>query len=780
MKRRMLRRDFSRNKAITTTLFLFILLAALLISLAAALITQLFGAMDNLFVQSAIPHFVQMHNGETDHNAIADFAAGNDLVSGHQTVEMLNVPGQYIVLGDSGQTQASSVMEIAFVTQNENFDYLLDTAGDVAAVAAGQVGVPVYFMQENDLQIGDTVQVDCGDIQLSLTISCFVRDAMMNPSVVTSKRFLINEADYLTIQNTTGTSEYLIEFMLTDVSQAGTFEQQYIASVLPQNGTALTYPLFQLLGGMSDGLVAAVLILIGLLLVLVVMLCLRYTIMGAMEEDTREIGIMKAIGLSARGIRSLYMTKYTILSMMACAAGFLVSIPAQNILTGNITLYMGAAPGTVWNYLLPLIASAFVTLLVYFIVRVVLRRLRRLTSVDALRTGTTRALPTGRRRISLRKQRKGRVNRFLAIQDVWLHLKSYGLLCFIFAVCAFLAITPMNIYSTISAPQFINYMGAGISDLRIDIQNNGDMAGEYARVLEHLEQDEDIWQYAAFVTGTFPVMDAAGNWTTLKVESGDFTAFPVEYTEGSSPQTDTEIALSAMNAEELDVRVGDTITLLVADRQRDMTVCGIYQDVTNGGLTAKAHLPVHEADALWYVVSVSMRQDVDVAEKQDEYSTLFSGSRVMDMADYLNQTLGSITSQIGLAAILAVVVALILGILITAMFFTMLLAKDAGQSAIMKSLGFTNRDLNTQYLLRALAVLLAGIVSGTLAAGVLGQKLAGLLLATMGASHISFVVNPFISYLLIPALLVCGVGITCVISSSAAGKNLALRPLLTE
>ncbi|CAM5707299.1 Peptide ABC transporter permease OS=Lysinibacillus sphaericus OX=1421 GN=LS41612_16905 PE=4 SV=1 [Lysinibacillus sphaericus] len=61
--------------------------------------------------------------------------------------------------------------------------------------------------------------------------------------------------------------------------------------------------------------------------------------------------------------------------------------------------------------------------------------------------------------------------------------------------------------------------------------------------------------------------------------------------EGNAPKEDGEIALSYANASKdgLDKKVGDTVIVKVAGAlKRILTVSGIYQDITNGGKTAKA------------------------------------------------------------------------------------------------------------------------------------------------------------------------------------------------
>lgn len=772
MNRRILWQDLKWNKTVTSTLFLFMVLAALLIASASSMAAELLGSVGSLFEQSKAPHFVQMHSGDINQSQIDAFTSAHEQIIGQQTVEMLNVAGKDITLGRGNNTEADSVMEIAFVEQNPDFDFLINLSGQKASVSKGEVGVPVYYMQQNQLQVGDTIRINCGNSFLELTITCFVRDVQMNPSIVTSKRFLINGDDYQTIKNTAGTSEYLIEFLLKDSADVGTFEQQYANSGLPKSDTAVTYTLYQMLNALSDGLVIAVIILIGLLLIFISMLCLRYVILGALEEDVREIGIMKAVGLNNKDIRGIYTRKYMAMAGLSVLLGYLLSYPVQKILLKNITLYMGMSRRTVWNYLIPLIGSILVFLIILTTVRIILRRLKRLTVIESLNLGLAAGGPKRKRQMRLRRSPVKNVNLFMGLQDIWLNLKSYLLLGFTYIVCVFLAITPVNLYTTLSSPDFVTYMGAGISDIRIDIQSEHPQI-TYEKIAETLSADPDIEQYTAFVTGTCQALNSLGEFITIKVETGDFSIFPVTYMDGRAPESEQEIALSAMNAEELGKNIGDTLVVASRGQETEMMVCGLYQDVTNGGKTAKTLLPADKNNILWYVINIDTKKETDIEAKKAEYTQLFQEARTLDMEDYLSQTLGAVTGQVRLAALCAVIISILIGILITAMFFRMILARDASQIGIMKNLGFSRKDFIFQYVSRAFLVFLAALFIGTLGVWGIGQNLAGLLFSMMGASKVTFIVNPLLSYLLCPALLAFCIIATAFLCSRSIGRKKA-------
>ena len=88
----------------------------------------------------------------------------------------------------------------------------------------------------------------------------------------------------------------------------------------------------------------------------------------------------------------------------------------------------------------------------------------------------------------------------------------------------------------------------------------------------------------------------------------------------------------------------------------------------------------------------------------------------------------------------------------------------------MKAIGYTTRDIRMQFASRSVFVLLVGVVTGTLLANTLGQSLAGQAIAYVGASSFSFTINPVLSYLLSPLLVLSFVMIATVAGTAGLGQ----------
>ncbi|MFB8736306.1 FtsX-like permease family protein [Bacillus sp. SL00103] len=65
---------------------------------------------------------------------------------------------------------------------------------------------------------------------------------------------------------------------------------------------------------------------------------------ASIEEDEREIGILKVLGIPLRRIKQLYVGKYALLACVGCIAGYGLTLIFGDIFTANIQRYMGIQP----------------------------------------------------------------------------------------------------------------------------------------------------------------------------------------------------------------------------------------------------------------------------------------------------------------------------------------------------------------------------------------------------------------------------------------------------
>lgn len=514
----------------------------------------------------------------------------------------------------------------------------------------------------------------------------------------------------------------------------------------------------------------AVILLISVLVVVIAFMCIRFTLLAKIEDDYREIGVMKAIGLRISDMKKIYLAKYEAIAAVGSILGYALSLMFKNMLLENIRLYMGESENSSFATALGIIGILLVFLAIIAYVSGVLRRFRKISAAEAIRFGISQEKSTGAKRVCLNKNKLLNTNLFLGIKDVLSRKRLYATMLAVLVISAFIIIVPQNLYNTISSTSFIKYMGIGNYDIRLDIQQTDQISKKAAVALEYMNSDSSISKYTILTTKTFKTKMEDGSEENIKIELGDHSIFPIEYTDGRAPTVENEIALSALNADEMSKKVGDTITVIMKGKENKLTVSGIYSDITNGGKTAKAVFTDHSENIMWSVICAKLSDKTLVDETISKYADRFTFAKISNIDEFVKQTFGSTIKSVEKASFAAISIALVITILVTLLFMKMLVAKDRYSIAIMKALGFTNSDITVQYGSRAFFVSMIGIIAGTLLANTLGEMLAGAVISSFGATSFSFSINPLTAYVLCPLLMICSVLITTIIGTSGVGK----------
>ena len=715
MKARILCNDLKGNPMLAVTTWLFMAISAFLFALTCFLAIRLLGSMDTLMDAAQTPDFLQMHAGQIDEAALVRFADEQEQVRDYQTLRFLNLENSTMVLG--GQSLADSTQDNGVSVQSERFDYLVDLQNHVIEeVRRGEIYVPVCYRQKYGLNAGETAQI--GDV--SFTIAGFLRDSQMNAMMASSKRFLVSAGDYELLKSA-GSEEYLIEFLLQEGTDGGAFATKYTDAGLPANGPAITKPLIRMMNALSDGMMILVILLVSVVLLLISMLCIRFTLLTQLEADQKEIGMLKAIGMPKEEIRNLYFLKFLALSFLGAGCGLGFAFASKGALSDGMRELYGASENG-WLECLAAFAGAGLTEGVLLLaVRRTLKRTEKLSAVEAL---------TGQHRGS--KQRN-------------LPAPQYLIVALVITLGIFLMILPQNILSTISSSQFVTYMGIGDGEIRLDIRQTEDIAGKAEQVEKLLAKENAVDRFAVLQTLSCRAVLPDGSYAALQVEQGDHTVFPVSYAKGAAPKGENEIALSYLCAEELGFSLGDTLLLLTEKAPQEYTVCGIYSDITNGGKTAKAALLPGGGTPMWSVFYVSLKEGVPRNQWLPGWTRILSdrgiSARAVDIQEYVTDTYGQTIQEIRKAAWAAVLAAALVMFVVVLLFTRLLVAEDRYDISLRKALGFTGRDIKGLYFLQFLPVLLAGILAGIASGNLLGKQLAGVFLKALGATGFRFLID---------------------------------------
>lgn len=491
-----------------------------------------------------------------------------------------------------------------------------------------------------------------------------------------------------------------------------------------------------------------ILVLISLMVLLISLVCIRFMLLTKMEDEKKEVGLLKAVGIPKKEIRAMFIRRYVILTGIGTGVGFLTSL----LVSRPLSEQMRKLYGTGENGIKVLLIAAFgAVVLAGVILLYLFRLLKKLNEMTAIQVLAGQC-DTGR--------------------------KKDGMFCIflVAAIVVFLMLVPANLYSTMSSERFVTYMGIGNSQIRMDIRQTEDISGKQENLRELLEQDERVEKFSMFQTSQIPAQLSDGEMRNLLVEQGDHTIFPVSYSKGKAPVKAGEIALSSLLAQDMNLDVGDTVSLKPGNSYEDYVICGIYSDITNGGKSAKVNsyiqydspqsFPHGSAQSfpydspqdfshsspqiMWSIVYLTLDPEASQEEWRKDYQ--IEGVEIADIHDHIEGTYGQTLSQIGKVSVMIKLVAALIMILVIALFLRLLVAKERIQISMKKAMGFVSGGIRNTYLVRAARYMIPGILVGMVLGNFAGEQLCGMALQSLGADGFRFVVNPWEAVCIIPAL----------------------------
>lgn len=734
--------ELRRSPGSSLLVVIAVALASALAGLGAVVGAQLVASGGVLFEQARVPHLVQMHAGPIDRRALERFASGHPEVSRLATHELVGLDVTRLEL-TPGASEANSTTEYSVTVQHDGMDLILGLDGTPARVAVGEVGVPVDIALDRGIRVGDPVTLD----GRTYRVGALVRDALMGSPLASSRRLLVHAADLDALRSGSPLVEWLIEFELTDPAQAPRVADAYLTAGLPAKGPTVDLATLLLMGGLADGLAAAVMLLLAGLVGLIAALVLSLTVRTAVAQERRSIGVLRAIGLPRRAIRRLVLTRHLALVAVGAAIGAGVAMALTPSVTESLRVRLGGDVSRL-ALTMPWVLALLMGVIGWSLARGALNPALRGSARAAMRGETGR--PAGRRRVRTRgAPTMARVALARARRAPLDHLT---LAAVVFAA-TLLAALPLGLRATLASPTFLTSTGLASSDLRIDLKQDADLPNRLAEVERALASDPQVARHTTLRTARIPSRTPDGAWTGMNVTSGDHQAFPLAYLTGRAPLHSGEIALSELNADTYAAVVGGTVTVRLGGRETPLSVVGVYRDITNGGRGAQATLDASEGVPLWTVVHAELKPGVSPTGAVDQYAALAAPARVTDVETARADLFGPLERGATLVAAGAVGVASALTAMLSALVLRLFLAQDRGRRAVVQAIGAPLARVRVEYAYRVLGPELAGVSAGVIAAPLLGSALMSLVGRPFGAATLPLTVDPITVGILLPSLL---------------------------
>ncbi|WP_281550043.1 FtsX-like permease family protein [Murimonas intestini] len=770
MLQRILKKDMKRRKSVNIILFIFITLASVFLSSSVNNILVVSSAVDYYMDRAAVPEVSLFTAGTDEEQEINDWIENEGpLVRSYESGILVILAEKSITLERGGIETSfnSNGASIYLGTSDADHCKVFDENGKSFSLNKGEIAMTSGVMERNGLEPGDKIRIAEGSVDKEFTVRLSTKDAGFGNDMAGMTRLIVSESDF-TMYKLKPEAD-LLGMYYVDTDGAADFvrelNDQGFLSVM-NSVTRATYAMAY----SFDMVMASLLILIGICLILIAMLVLRFTLVFTIEEDYREIGIMKAVGMKGFAIKKLYLIKYLVLVASGSIIGLAASVPASSMMVKGVSknMIMEDAGANLW---VNIICTLLIILLVMLFCYCCTNRLNKVSAIAAIRGGQTGERYSGRGGIRLHRRSRMPVAVFLGINDMLSHVRRYLVMIITFGISFVLITIPLNTINTMKSSEMASKFcldpdsAVYVKDIEKQGEGSFKSSKDLIEGMERVRSELKDAGYDAELTGIpiyFLQYEQAGKTGKSKIATvqalGPNTGF-MTYQEGSAPVLENEIAFSKDIMKENGWEIGDSIEAAINGKEEKFIITGIYSDYTQLGRSARMN-PVMDCSNeimfdYWSII-VDMDTDSSQSEMAEELNKLFPDYGWSDAQEVIDRNVGGI--QQSLQEMMIPMTALLCAIimLITFLMERLFIVREKGEIAMMKSIGYRNGYIRLWQILRMIWAAVISMAAAVPLSLLANHFVLRPIFAIMGA-ELKIQVIPWQVYGVYPGILMAGI-----------------------
>lgn len=766
MYARILKKDLKRKRTMNVILLLFVVLAGTFISSSVNNIITVRNAIDDYFEKAGAPDFVAATMEKMGGRPISEILDGIEVVEGYQCEPMIYLNGDTIFYEGEKDHMESVSTPMLIAVEEAKMKYF-DTVNDqvLEQVEPGEIYVVDKFFQGNNFAVGDTLEICLGDVSRSFRIAGSFKDAIGGSRMMGFTRFIVSEEDFeLFLEDPLVATMYTGNMIYLD-----TMDEERLSQELNDNSSGIVFTSSTERLKMSyvmDMVVAGVLLVVSICLILIAFVVLHFVISFTISEEYREIGVMKAIGISDLRIRSFYMIKYLMIAVLGAVIGFFASIPFGDMMLQTVSQSMVVDRGG--NRMINLLSSVLLILIILGFCYGCTGKIKKFTPVDAIRSGTT----------GERFQKKGllRLNRshlhptvFLAANDVCSSPRRFGVVTLVFGLSMSLVLILVITVSTLQSDALVTSFGILETDVYYvneGFQKQFMVEDGRTALVQELERMETTLRDHGIPAEC--MVEAAMNLTlvyedkvhrTQVLQGVGTKADQYTYYEGTPPQNSREIALTLTTAEQLGAEIGDTVILCQAEGDQEYVITAYFQSMNNMGEGARLHESA-QADFRqvmgFFPFQIRFTDDPDSSEIKDRMEVIkeiYDTDTVYSAGEYVERLVG-VAGTLNRVKFLVLLVVLIIILFVTVLMERSFIAKEQGEIAILKAMGFRSGTIIAWHSIRFGIVSVIATMLSLLLIRPLTELSVGPVFRMMGAEFgVKYEILPLEVYVIYPCIV---------------------------
>lgn len=709
---RILKKDLKRRKTMNVILLLFVVLAAMFAAAAVNNIDAVTGGVEHFFNEAGVKDvFV---NAPYDSQLDAELAAlpsTRSVAIEHQLTVLESTHFRY-----EGKKLANFTNTAKLITAAEMPIRYFDSGNKVITeVEKGGFYCTTVFTTDLDVNIGDEFELTLGDTVKTLKYLGHFKGAIYGTQQADFPFLLLNDEDFKDYEKESASriwADKVIHIETGNVQEVEDCVDGMDVNVSTREDKKGLY-VFNMISAYLMMIISVILMLTGFVM-------LRFSIAFTIAEDFREIGVMKAVGISNSAIRRLYIIKYLAISAVGAVIGFVCSIPLSKSMLSTVSenMVLGSENGV----LLGLISCAAVIVLIVLFCYLCTRRVKKLSPIDAVRNGQTGERFRKRSFMHLGRSKLPATG-FLAANDVLSAPKQFSVITVLFTLCLIMMTMISNFCESLQDDSLSTTFGAvkshiSLAGLYPELFLDQDAPDKLIAETEQMLRDNGMpgKAFMSFGAGYDVNYNGKKHMAIIQAARGSLPE-DFNYLDGTAPLKDDEVALTGYLMDYLGCGIGDTVTFEVSGEERRFMITGQVSSFVGDGYAGRFYSDFkQDIDKINNASGIQIRFDGDPSKEQIEANVeklreVLDTDKVMTNTDVVRSVTGMYDTLLAskrLMMILTVIVTALIVILIERSF----ISKEKSEIALMKAMGISNGRIIGQHTLRFVIVaVIACIIS---------------------------------------------------------------------
>ena len=770
--------NIRKSKSATVSLFIFVLVGALLLNIGLMVMTQINAFFDSKAEQLKDPHvIISMDHGSYNPD-FREFIANYSGVTETETEEIINMN---IAKFDFGNSELTNDISIFNADYNRSIGpiKLIEKSNKYSA---NDIFVPYSFKTNGGYELGENFSITYQEQVYDYRIAGFFETTMMGLTNFGVMKLALPETSYRALADELDSETgVIISAVMEDKTKStkllNDFNKEFpqTEGELNSDILGLDIEMVKSVNTMTINIVAMILVAFAAIIVLVSLIVIKYRISNSIEDGMANIGTLKAVGYTSRQILSSFILQFVFITLSASAVGVALSYALMPSIGSIITSLSGLIWIHSFDLFINLICMALVGACVVIVTLISAFRVRKILPVAALRGGI-QTHSFRKNHFPLEKTRGG-LQYLLAIKSMLSNVKQNIMIFFIMLALTFASVFSVVLYYNIASDKtaFVNLFGLELSNVMIFIKPDA----ETKKLLSDIEQMDQVSKVN--ILDSINIKIDGQNVETNITE--DFNRLENDTVfEGRQPKYENEIAISWVVSNQINKGIGETVDVEYGTETASFLVTGISQTMSNlgqvAGLTMAGMQQLHSdyQGSTLYVSLDGLSNKNFIENVQKQY-----GDYIVDTID-LHETIESQITAYTTAVLAVMMMVLTITVLVVVMILYLviktMIIKRKKEFGVMKAIGYSTIQLMYQISISFVPIITAGVAIGGGIGYFFINPLLSVLFSSAGVRRLDFIVHLPTILMLCAMILILAYIVSMIVSLRI--KKISAYSLITE